>query len=152
MNTPESAGESQTGLVLPGWLVVVMHIIITAGLPLVLVLLNARVLMSNAFLNWEYNRPNFPEDSYGFTKEDRLTHAPLALDYLFNDEGIEFLGDQTFPDGSSEHLRNVPDELSITFIDKQAQLSDQGVRYSKLGYGKSGDRELADTDDTDPKL
>lgn len=100
MNTPESAGESQAGLVLPGWLVIVMHIVITAGLPLVLVLLNARVLMSNAYLKWEYNRPNFPEDSYGFTKADRLTYAPLALDYLFNNEGIEFLGDQTFPDGS----------------------------------------------------
>jgi integral membrane protein (TIGR01906 family) len=100
MSTPESAGESQAGLVLPGWLIVVMHVVITAGLPLVLVLLNARVLMSNAYLKWEYNRPNFPEDSYGFTQEARQTYAPLALDYLFNDEGIEFLGDQTFPDGS----------------------------------------------------
>lgn len=98
MNNHETAGDSE--LVLLSWLTIIMHIIITAGLPLVLILLNARVLMSNAFLKWEYDRPTFPEDSYGFTKEDRLSYAPLALGYLFNNEGIEFLGDQTFPDGS----------------------------------------------------
>ncbi len=52
------------------------------------------------FLPFEYNLPNFPDDYYGFTKEDRLHYGQISLDYLFNDEGIEFLGDLTFPDGS----------------------------------------------------
>jgi integral membrane protein (TIGR01906 family) len=76
-----------------GWLIVL-------ALPLALVLLNARLLMSRAFLRWEYNRPGFPPDPYGFTTQDRLTYAPPALDYLFNDAGVEFLADQTLPDGS----------------------------------------------------
>ena len=32
---------------------------------------------------------------------DRHLHALIALDYLLNDDGIEFLGDQRFDDGSS---------------------------------------------------
>lgn len=92
------------GFEAPGWLVLILRWIITVGLPLALILINARLLMSNAFLNWEYNRPGFPEDRYPpesdfMSRERRLEYAPLALDYLFNDEGIEFLGDQTFPDG-----------------------------------------------------
>jgi integral membrane protein (TIGR01906 family) len=82
------------------WLEVVLHVILTAALPILLILINARLMMSNAYLRWEYNRPNFPPDPYGFTREDRLTYAPLALAYLFNDAGIEFLAEQTFPDGS----------------------------------------------------
>jgi integral membrane protein (TIGR01906 family) len=85
---------------LPGWVVIILRIILVAALPLVLVLVNARVLMSGAFLQWEYNRPNFSPDPFGFTVQDRLAYAPLALDYLFNDQGTDFLGKQTKPDGS----------------------------------------------------
>lgn len=88
------------GFTLPTWLVTILRWYFVLALPLVLVLVNARVLMSNTFLNAEYNRAGFPPDAFGFSTEDRLTHAPLALDYLFNNEEIDFLGDQTFPDGS----------------------------------------------------
>jgi integral membrane protein (TIGR01906 family) len=88
------------GFHIPGWLVSAIRVLLVAGLPLVLVLINARLLMSNAYLRWEYNKPGFPDDPYGFTREDRLQYAPLALAYLFNNAGVEFLGDQTFPDGS----------------------------------------------------
>ena len=85
---------------LPRWLVAVIRVVLAAALPLALVLINARLLMSNAYLRWEYNKPGFPEDSFGLTKEDRLRYAPLALAYLFNNAGIGFLGDQVFPDGA----------------------------------------------------
>ncbi len=87
-------------LVLPHWLATGMQVAVIATLPLLLVLINARLLMSNAYLNWEYNRPSFPEDPFGMTREERLTYAPLALAYLFNNEGVDFLGDQTFPNGA----------------------------------------------------
>ena len=88
------------GLALPGWLITVLQTILTVGLPLLLVLVTARLLMSNAFLKWEYSRPYFPEDFYGFTNDDRLEYAPPALAYLFNKERVDFLSDQTFPDGT----------------------------------------------------
>lgn len=44
--------------------------------------------------------PGFPADEYGFTLEDRLRWAPYAQIYLTNNEGIEFLADLQFDDGT----------------------------------------------------
>ena len=45
--------------------------IVTLLIPVVLVLAAVRLLMTPLFLIVEYNTPGFPEDRYGFTKEDR---------------------------------------------------------------------------------
>lgn len=68
--------------------------------PLALIGLGLRVLLTPFFLQIEYNMPYFPSDEYGFTKEDRLKWAPYALDYLVNDEDISYLGDLKFDDGT----------------------------------------------------
>ena len=65
-----------------------------------LVLTAIRLLMMPAFLSFEYNTPNFPPDSFGFTLEDRLHWSNIALEYLLNNAEIEFLGDLRFTDGS----------------------------------------------------
>jgi integral membrane protein (TIGR01906 family) len=59
-----------------------------------------RLVMSPIFLTVEYRLPNFPADPYGLTQAERIEFAPLAMGYLFNNEGIAFLGEQTFEDGS----------------------------------------------------
>ena len=69
-------------------------------IPVVLVLTSVRLLLTRGFIRLEYGLPGFPEDRYGFTQTDRLQQAPIALDYLLNDAGIDFLGDLTFADGS----------------------------------------------------
>jgi integral membrane protein (TIGR01906 family) len=68
--------------------------------PIALIGLGLRILLSPLFLRIEYNMPYFPPDEFGFSKEDRLRWAPLALDYLVNNEDISFLGDLKFDDGS----------------------------------------------------
>ncbi len=88
------------GVVLPGWLVAILRVILIAELPLALALVTARVLMTPPYMQWEYNRPDFPADPFGFSKEDRLLYAPLAQEYLFNDMGTEFLSEQNLPDGT----------------------------------------------------
>lgn len=75
------------------WLVAVL-------IPIGLILTAVRLLLTPAFVNLEYRTPNFPADPYGFTQEDRLFWSLIALDYLMNDEGIDFLGDLQFEDGS----------------------------------------------------
>lgn len=75
--------------------------IIPSLLPFVLLLTAVRLLMTPTFLRLEYGLPNFPEDSYGFTQQDRIKWAPIALDYLLNDADISFLGDLNFEDGSA---------------------------------------------------
>jgi len=74
---------------------------VTILIPLLLIGLGLRVLLTPLFLQVEYNMPYFPPDEYGFTKEDRLKWAPYALDYLVNNEDISYLGDLKFEDGTS---------------------------------------------------
>jgi len=73
-----------------------------------------RIIMSPLFPQFEYNRPDFPADYYGFTVQDRLTYAPFAIQYLLNGADISFLGDLRFPDGTEmynarelHHMRDV---------------------------------------------
>ena len=73
---------------------------VTLLIPVALIGLGLRVLLSPLFLQFEYNMPYFPPDEYGFTKEDRLKWAPYALDYLVNNEGISYLADLEFDDGT----------------------------------------------------
>lgn len=68
--------------------------------PLALIGLGLRLLLTPAFLKIEYNMPYFPPDEYGFTKEDRLKWAPYALEYLVNSADISYLGDLKFDDGT----------------------------------------------------
>src|SRR5512134_2727330 len=67
--------------------------------PIVLIGLGLRLLLTPLFLQFEYNMPYFPPDEYGFTKEDRLRWAPYALDYLTNSEDISYLSSLKFDDG-----------------------------------------------------
>ena len=74
--------------------------LLTILIPIALIGLGLRVLLTPLFLQIEYNMPYFPSDEYGFTKEDRLRWAPYALDYLVNNENISYLGDLKFDDGT----------------------------------------------------
>ena len=83
----------------PGWLTAA-RIILQGLIPVILVLTSVRLLMTKPFVRFNYALPGFPRDPYGFTEADRLYHAPIALEYLLNEAGIEFLGDQRFEDGT----------------------------------------------------
>lgn len=75
-------------------------ILTTILVPIVLLGTGLRLLLSPFFLQIEYSMPGFPDDTYGFTKADRLRWAPFAVDYLINREGISYLGDLKFDDGT----------------------------------------------------
>lgn len=75
------------------WLIAIL-------VPIALLGLGLRTLLTHTFLQIEYNMPYFPPDQYGFTKEDRLHWAPYAVDYLVNNADISYLGDLKFEDGS----------------------------------------------------
>lgn len=65
--------------------------------PFLLLVGSARLAMVPAFLQFEYTRPGFEVDYYGFTVNDRLEYGFYALDYILNGEDISFLGDLTLP-------------------------------------------------------
>lgn len=88
--------------------------------PIALVLTSVRLLLTPAFLPFEYNMPGFPQDAYGFTKEERLYWSRYALDYLLNDAGIEYLGDLRFASGAPvynprelQHMLDVKNAIQI---------------------------------------
>lgn len=97
--------------ILQDWLILVV--------PVLLVITSARLVMTPLFLQIEYARPGFPEDSYGFTTEDRLLYAPYTLNYLMNDESIDYLanltlpGDKCFPPASAIHECSMYNDLEL---------------------------------------
>ena len=74
--------------------------LVTLIVPLFLIGLALRVLLSPIFYKAEYNMPYFPPDEYGFTREERLKWAPYAVNYLTNSADISYLGDLRFDDGT----------------------------------------------------
>src|SRR4026209_2052280 len=72
---------------------------VTLLIPIALMGLGLRVLLTPLFLQVEYNMPYFPPDDFGFTKADRLKWAPYALNYLTNSADMAYLSDLKFEDG-----------------------------------------------------
>jgi integral membrane protein (TIGR01906 family) len=97
-----------------------LQVFIAVAFPVLLVLLNARLVMSPAFLYFEYTRPDFPDDYYGLTMQDRLNYAPYAINYLLNGADITYLGDLRFADGAplfnERELRHMHDVKLMTQI------------------------------------
>lgn len=90
-----------------------LRTLITMALPLFLGLGTIRLLMSDAFLVYEYGKPDFPPDPSGFTQTERLTYARVALEYIRTTAPISLLGDQRLPDGrplyNERELRHMVD-------------------------------------------
>ncbi len=78
-----------------------LSILVTILIPFFLIMTSIRVLINPFFLDYEYNLPNFPKDEFGFSTPDRLYWGKISLDYLTNNQGIDFLADLKFADGSS---------------------------------------------------
>ena len=99
-------------------LIFVLRTLLIIGVPVLLTLINVRLVMTPAFLSFEYNRPDFPADFYGLTREERLAYAPYAINYLLSAEDIAYLGDLEFPDGTpmfnTRELRHMRDVKLVT--------------------------------------
>ena len=78
-------------------------------MPFFLGLTNIRLIISPAYPRMEYAKASFPEDSFGFSQEQRLDLALVAVDYLGRREAAEeviyLLEEQVIP-GTEEPLYN----------------------------------------------
>lgn len=75
-----------------GWVVTIIT-------PLVLLMLSIRIMITPVFAQVEYRMPGFPEDTYGFTMEERLKWAKPSIIYLVNAQDISYLERLRFEDG-----------------------------------------------------
>ena len=78
-----------------------------------------RGLITPAYARFAYRLPAFPDDSYGFTFEDRLHWSEPSIKYLVNNEGISYLEDLKFEDGNPifnerelSHMKDVKSVVS----------------------------------------
>lgn len=74
--------------------------VFTLLMPVMIIFSVARVLMTPVFPPIEYNMPGFPDDPYGFTKDERLKWSNLSIAYLMNGSDISFFDTYKLPDGS----------------------------------------------------
>ena len=100
------------------WFPHFLRIALTVTLPLVLVLSNVRLVLLPWFPNFEYDRPGFIPDAYGFTTAERKLHAARVLDYLMTAGDIELLAEQRFADGTllynEREMRHMQDVKVVT--------------------------------------
>lgn len=75
----------------------IVRLYFSLAVPLWLVLAGARLLLSEQFLQFEYQRPGFPADAFGFDIEDRNHYGPIAVNFLFNGEAIDYLASLRLP-------------------------------------------------------
>lgn len=74
--------------------------LIALFVPLALLTLILKIMLTPLFVQMEYRLPWFPADPYGMTQSERLHWAPYALHYLTQDEPVSYLGDLHFEDGT----------------------------------------------------
>lgn len=78
----------------------VFQALVTISTPFIFLMFAVRVMLTPLFLQVEYNLPGFPADPYGFTREQRINFSKISVDYLINNEGIEFLQNQKIDEGT----------------------------------------------------
>lgn len=70
---------------------------LSLALPVMLLMAGARLLLSYEFLRFEYTRPGFPADPYGFSSADRLDYGMFAISWLFSADHIDSLAELRLP-------------------------------------------------------
>lgn len=110
---------------------------ILLAFPLLLILTSIRILFSPLFLQIEYRMPGFPPDAYGFNLEDRLYWSRVTMDYLNNNEKIDFLASKFLPDGAP--LYNDRELSHMDDVQRLLQVSMNGwllllVIYLGIGF------------------
>jgi integral membrane protein (TIGR01906 family) len=94
-----------------------LGVLLALMLPFILLLGAVRLIMTPQFPALEYQRPGFPEDSFGFTTAERKHWSGYAVNYLTNDAEINYLADLRLPDGKAlyraEELAHMADVKAV---------------------------------------
>ncbi|MCJ7734811.1 MAG: TIGR01906 family membrane protein [Anaerolineales bacterium] len=78
--------------------------LVALTIPVIISVLSILVLLSPLFMNLEYRRPGFPEDSYGFSTSERLDFGNQTRRYLISNQPLESLKDLTFDSGDPIYI------------------------------------------------
>ncbi|GAA1942145.1 hypothetical protein GCM10009689_24240 [Brevibacterium antiquum] len=96
---------------------------ITLAIPFILLALAVRFVASGLFIKFEYFRPGFPADQFGFGSADREHYATYVIDYLANLDSRRYLADVIMPNGEPifiseelNHMADVKDLISLLYL------------------------------------
>jgi len=81
------------GMHLPAALARWLQITIVVLLPVVLILGAMRLIATDQYLAFEYNRPDFPPDRFGFDYTERLNYASTTVRYMRDGLSLNTLAD-----------------------------------------------------------
>lgn len=78
--------------------------LVSLSIPVLISVALIRLLLTPLFTSVEYRMPYFPEDSYGFSLEERLKYGQITRRYLVSDQGADVLRDLKFNNGEPLYL------------------------------------------------
>ncbi|WDF34241.1 TIGR01906 family membrane protein [Arthrobacter agilis] len=100
-----------------------LQVVVALFFPVIVVAAAVRAVATSSFLWFEYHRPGFPADQFGFSLDDRMTYGSYALDYVLNFAPPRYLGGLVTPEGEplfldSEvgHMADVKGVLGLSFF------------------------------------
>ncbi|WP_238654485.1 TIGR01906 family membrane protein [Rothia uropygialis] len=97
--------------------------VIAVAVPLATLMVGVRLIATPVFLWFEYHRPGFPGDSFGFSTDDRMTYGSYGLNYILNFAPDRYLadvvtadGDQVFTPAEVSHMTDVKHVMLWTIL------------------------------------
>ena len=82
----------------------VFNVLVALSVPIIISVIAVLFLLSPLFINLEYRRPGFPEDSYGFTLEERVEYGNKTRKYLISSDTLDDLRELVFKDGEPIYI------------------------------------------------
>jgi integral membrane protein (TIGR01906 family) len=109
------------------WLKVVLQAVIVIAVPVVLIVIPIRGLMHPRWVLFEYARPNFPADYFGFSTQERTRLAITGIESIIGPRGVVVLQEARLEDGSPAfNAREVSHMLDVRVVTRNIYLA-QGV-------------------------
>jgi integral membrane protein (TIGR01906 family) len=109
------------------WLKTVLQAIIVVAVPIVLIVMPIRGLMHPRWGLFEYARPDFPADTFGFSTQERTRLALTGIESIIGRRGVVVLQEARLEDGSSAfNEREVSHMLDVRVVTRNIYLA-QGV-------------------------
>lgn len=100
-----------------------LQVLLAVFYPFILLIAAIRLIASPIFLWFDYQRPGFPADGFGFSTADRMTYGSYGVDFLNNIADNRYLGELRDPAGNPlflgtevQHMADVKNVMSFTYL------------------------------------
>ncbi len=94
----------------------ILEIFLMLLIPVVIILGAMHLIATEPYLAFEYGRPDFPEDSFGFAGDQRLIHAAASLQFVTQSQPLADLVEQNHngtPLYNARELKHMQDVQNV---------------------------------------